>query len=110
MGTLKTAAMAGVGFVAGQALVSKVDFLKNNPGIAAGVKLAGAIFIPTLLKGQTGAQLGAGMAVGAVVDVVKMAAPDLAANTLGLGFPGQYYGSALIPGVAGVGGATVTVD
>lgn len=110
MGTLKNAALAGFGFVAGQALVSKVEFLKGNPGIAASVKLAGAVFLPVLVKGNAAvSNIAAGMAVGAMVDVVKMAAPDVAANQLGLGFPQTYYGSVLNPGVAGPG-VTVTVD
>ena len=110
MSVVKSGAVAAGGFVLGKMLTSKVEFLSSNPGIAAGAQLAGAILVPMVLKNPIGAGIGMGMAVGAVTDVVKMAAPELSATTLGLGFPGTAYpGSTRVPGIAGPN-AVVTVD
>lgn len=110
MTVVKAGAVAAGGFIAGKMLISKVDFLQTNPGIAAAAQLAGAVVAPMLLKNAVGAGLGMGMAVGALTDVVKMAAPELSATTLGLGFPGSSYpASTRVPGIAGTQ-AVVTVD
>jgi len=109
MTVVKAGAVAAGGFIAGK-MLSKQEFLQANPGVAAAAQLAGAVLAPMLLKNAVGAGLGMGLAVGAITDVVKMAAPELSASTLGLGFPGSSYpASTRVPGIAGTQ-AVVTVD
>lgn len=108
MASITQGALVAGGYAAGSMLSNSVGFLKENPLFAALAQIGAGIATGSFVKGNTGNALGAGMAASGVLNLLKATAPSVA-STLGIGgVPQQdfYPGSFLLPGVAGVGGAT----
>ncbi|MFM9952399.1 MAG: hypothetical protein ACKV1O_31000 [Saprospiraceae bacterium] len=108
MESVKQGALVAGGYAAGSMLGNSVGFLKENPLFAAAAQIVAGIATGSFVKGPTGNSLGAGMAAAGVLNLLKATAPSVA-STLGIaGVPQQdfYPGSFLLPGVAGVSGAT----
>jgi len=105
-GTLTTGAKVAVGYVAGKALVSKIPFFANNPGLGIAAQVGGAILTKNMMKNATGVDLATGMVVGAVIDAVKLAVPSVASQVGISGFT-DYSASTRVPGIAGGGDYSV---
>jgi len=95
----KQAATISAGVVAsgfGSAIIQKAlpgqGFIKGAYGNAA-IQVALGVLTPSLIKGQTGKDLGTGMAVGGLVTVL---AGLISPSAAGLS---RYTGSTYIPGV-----------
>lgn len=95
---IKTGVTVAAGFAVAALLTNKLPFVQSNPILQIAAPIAGAIFVPTLVKGPMGKSLAAGMIAAAAINTAKTYAPGLASQMAISGVP---YRSAYLPGVSG---------
>lgn len=77
---LTDAALATAGFIAGRFVSNKLPI--DNVYAKAGVQIAGAIFLPRLVKGNMGNSLAIGMGVSGVSTLVSEFAPGVLSGVI----------------------------
>jgi len=93
---LKTGVSVAAGFALASMLTSKVPFVQANPILKLAAPVAGALIVPSFIKGATGKSLAAGMVAAAAINAAQQYAPGLVP-----GVSGVPYRSSYLPGVSG---------